>query len=184
MAHALFFAESLDTFMAGPAARAAHAVHLGAAPVAEVPAGRVRQDAAGQARPLLRIPLLGKLVAARRCARAWGWTRCIAAGSGSAPIPPDLIRWYRRIGLALYEGYGMTEDSSYSHTSTAEHNAPGYVGVPMGRAGAHQPGGRDPDQVARAAGGLLQAARAHAESFTEDGFFRTGDLGERAPTAC
>ncbi len=53
------------------------------------------------------------------------------AGSGSAPIPPGLIDWYRRIGLPLYEGYGMTEDSSYSHVSDVEHNAPGYVGVPL-----------------------------------------------------
>jgi long-chain acyl-CoA synthetase len=79
---------------------------------------------------LLRIPLIGKLVAAKM-RKGLGLDQVVVAGSGSAPIPPDLIRWYRRIGLALYEGYGMTEDSSYSHTSNAAHNAPGYVGVTM-----------------------------------------------------
>ena len=27
------------------------------------------------------------------------------AGSGSAPIPAELIAWYRRLGLNLIEGY-------------------------------------------------------------------------------
>ena len=63
---------------------------------------------------LLGIPLLGKLVAAK-IRKGLGLDQVIAAASGSAPIPPDLIRWYRRIGLALYEGYGMTEDLSLIH---------------------------------------------------------------------
>jgi hypothetical protein len=79
-------------------------------------------------------------------------------------MPPDLIRWYRRLGLALYEGYGMTEDNSYSHTSGGDGASAGYVGVPMARrAGAHQPRRRGADQVARPAWRLLQAARADAE---------------------
>ena len=32
------------------------------------------------------------------------------AGSGSAPLPPDLLAWYRNLGLELLEGYGMTEN--------------------------------------------------------------------------
>jgi long-chain acyl-CoA synthetase len=40
------------------------------------------------------------------------------AGSGSAPMPAELLRWYRRLGLELYEGYAMTEDFAVSHTAT------------------------------------------------------------------
>ena len=106
--------------------------------------------------------------------------RVIAAASGSAPIPPDLIRWYRRIGLALYEGYGMTEDSSYSHASTEQHHAPGYVGVPMAGVQVRiSPEGeiliKSPGRLA----GYYRQPELTAESFTADGFFRTGDLGER-----
>ncbi len=49
--HALVLRGVARYFPAGPAAHAADAVPLGAATVAEVPAGRVCQDAAGQARP-------------------------------------------------------------------------------------------------------------------------------------
>lgn len=127
---------------------------------------------------LLRIPLIGKLVAAK-VRKGLGLDQVIAAASGSAPIPPDLIRWYRRIGLALYEGYGMTEDSSYSHASTAEHNAPGYVGVTM--AGVQVRISPEGEILIKSPGrltGYYREPELTATCFTEDGFFRTGDLGE------
>jgi long-chain acyl-CoA synthetase len=65
---------------------------------------------------LLKLPIIGKLVG-KKVLKGLGLDQVKMAGSGSAPIPADLIAWYRRIGLPLYEGYGMTEDNSYSHTS-------------------------------------------------------------------
>ncbi|MBL8314310.1 MAG: AMP-binding protein [Rubrivivax sp.] len=127
---------------------------------------------------LLGIPLIGRLVAAK-IRKGLGLDQVIAAASGSAPIPPDLIRWYRRIGLALYEGYGMTEDSSYSHASTAEHNAPGYVGVTM--AGVQVRISPEGEILIKSPGrltGYYREPELTAACFTEDGFFRTGDLGE------
>jgi len=35
--------------------------------------------------------------------------------SGAAPIPPDLLRWYGRLGLKIAEGYGLTENCALSH---------------------------------------------------------------------
>ena len=52
------------------------------------------------------------------------------AVSGGSPIPKEVIEWYRRLGLELLEGYGMTENFSYSHTSAACEVRPGYVGIP------------------------------------------------------
>ena len=51
--------------------------------------------------------------------------------SGSAPIPTDLIQWYRDLGLELLEGYGMSEDFAYSHATYPGLGRPGYVGSPM-----------------------------------------------------
>jgi long-subunit acyl-CoA synthetase (AMP-forming) len=82
----------------------------------------------------------------------------------------------------LYEGYGMTEDSSYSHTSTAEHNAPGYVGVPL--AGVQVKLSDEGEVLIKSPGqciGYYKQPELTAASFTPDGFFRTGDLGERRP---
>lgn len=127
---------------------------------------------------LLGIPLVGKLVA-RKIRKGLGLDQVIRAGSGSAPIPPDLITWYRRIGLPLYEGYGMTEDNSYSHSSNDKFNAPGYVGVAMeGVQVRISPKGeiliKSPGRMV----GYYKQPELSAESFTEDGFFHTGDLGE------
>jgi long-subunit acyl-CoA synthetase (AMP-forming) len=127
---------------------------------------------------LLGIPLLGKLVA-RKIRKGLGLDQVKRAGSGSAPIPPDLITWYRRIGLPLYEGYGMTEDNSYSHSSNDKFNAPGYVGVAMeGVQVRISPEGeiliKSPGRMV----GYYKQPELSAESFTEDGFFHTGDLGE------
>jgi len=100
------------------------------------------------------------------------------AASGSAPIPAALLHWYRRLGLNMLEGYGMTEDFSYSHRTSNELNAPGHVGVP--RPGVQVRIGDDGEVLIKSPGqlvGYYKRPDLDAKSFTEDGFFRTGDLG-------
>ncbi|MNF41171.1 Long-chain-fatty-acid--CoA ligase FadD15 [compost metagenome] len=70
---------------------------------------------------LLRIPLLGTLVA-QRVRRGLGLDRARVLVSGAAPIPVALLEWYRRIGLTICEGYGMTENFAYGNF-----NRPGQV---------------------------------------------------------
>jgi long-subunit acyl-CoA synthetase (AMP-forming) len=110
-----------------------------------------------------------------------GLDHVVAAGSASAPIPAELIVWYRRLGLKLFEGYAMSEDNSYSHSSNEQFNAPGYVGVPMPGVQVRLSGEgeiliKSPGQFS----GYYRQPGLTAESFTDDGFFRTGDLGEQA----
>jgi long-subunit acyl-CoA synthetase (AMP-forming) len=130
---------------------------------------------------LLRVPLFGGIVA-RKVLAGLGLDQVTLAGSGSAPIPADVIAWYRRLGLRLYEGYAMTEDTAYSHTSSEDLHAPGYVGAPLpGVEVRLSPEGeiliKSPGQFS----GYYKQPELTAAAFTEDGFFRTGDLGERRP---
>jgi long-subunit acyl-CoA synthetase (AMP-forming) len=128
---------------------------------------------------LLSIPLLGGLVR-KKILKGLGLDQVIVAGSGSAPIPAELITWYRKLGLNLLEGYAMTEDFAYSHNSTNEVNAPGCVGVPLeGVLARISPEGeilvKSPGQMV----GYYKRPDLDAESFTEDGFFKTGDQGQQ-----
>jgi long-subunit acyl-CoA synthetase (AMP-forming) len=74
----------------------------------------------------------------------------------------------------------MTEDSSYSHTSNARFNAPGFVGVPL--PGVQVRTAEDGEILIKSPGrltGYYKRPDLDAESFTADGYFRTGDLGEQ-----
>ncbi|MGH6638706.1 MAG: AMP-binding protein, partial [Polaromonas sp.] len=177
----IFFAESLDTFLQD-LQRARPTLFI------SVPRLwlKFQQGVFSKIPPkkldrLLSIPLLGRLVA-RKVLKGLGLDAVIQAGSGSAPIPADLIAWYRRLGLKLFEGYAMTEDNSYSHTSNEQFGEPGHVGVPLpGVQVRISPEGeiliKSPGQFS----GYYKQPELTATAFTEDGFFRTGDLGERRP---
>jgi long-chain acyl-CoA synthetase len=128
---------------------------------------------------LLSIPFVGRMVA-RKVLKGLGLDQVRRAGSGSAPIPADLIAWYRRLGLNLVEGYAMTEDFAYSHSCNEVHNAPGYVGVPL--PGVQVRLSENGEILIKSPGqfcGYHRRPDLNAECFTEDGFFRTGDRGER-----
>lgn len=177
----IFFAESLDTFLQD--LRRARPTLFISVPRLWL---KFQQGVFARMPPkkldrLLAIPLLGRLVA-RKVLKGLGLDAVIQAGSGSAPIPADLIAWYRRLGLRLFEGYGMTEDNSYSHTSNEQFGEPGYVGVPL--AGVQVRLSAEGEILIKSPGqfsGYYRQPELSAAAFTEDGFFRTGDLGERRP---
>ncbi len=130
---------------------------------------------------LLRIPILSGIVK-RKILDGLGLDKVRLAGSGSAPIPPEVIAWYRRLGLNLMEGYAMSEDFAYSHSSKPHASEPGYVGVPY--PGVEVKISEDGEVLIKSPGqmvGYYKQAELTKESFTPDGFFRTGDLGERRP---
>jgi long-chain acyl-CoA synthetase len=128
---------------------------------------------------MLDDPAIGKEVG-RKVLAGLGLDHVRVAASASAPAPPELLAWYRRLGLNLLEGYGMTEDFAYSHRTTEDSNAPGFVGLPA--PGVEVRISDEGEILVRSPGqlvGYYKRPDLDRESFTEDGFFRTGDLGER-----
>lgn len=128
---------------------------------------------------LLKIPILSGIVK-RKILDGLGLDHVRLAGSGSAPIPHEVIAWYRRLGLNLMEGYAMTEDFAYSHVSRIDAHEAGYVGIPY--PGVEVKISKEGEVLIKSPGqmiGYYKQPELTAESFTPDGFFRTGDLGER-----
>ncbi|HWI83231.1 AMP-binding protein [Ramlibacter sp.] len=175
----IFFAESPDTFLAD--LRRARPTTFISVPRLWL---KFQQGVFARMPPqkldrLLRLPVVGRLVA-RKVLKGLGLDAVRHAASGSAPIPAELITWYRKLGLNLFEGYGMSEDFAYSHSSTKERQAPGFVGVPL--PGVQVRLAADGEILVKSPGqfaGYYKRPDLNAQAFTADGFFHTGDMGER-----
>ncbi len=114
----------------------------------------------------------------RNMRRMLGMDRLRRGGTGAAPISPDLLKWYRAIGVVLLEGYGMTESSGIISINTQEENKNGTVGkaVPGGEIRIASDG-----EIQYRAGNVFQGywkkPDKTAETITSDGWLRTGDVG-------
>ena len=127
----------------------------------------------------LKIPILSGIVK-KKILTQLGLDQVRLAASGSAPIPPDLIQWYRNLGLELLEGYGMSEDFAYSHISVPGKGRAGYVGHPM--PGVDVKISEAGEILIKSPGdmmGYYKQPEMTAACYTEDGYFKTGDRGER-----
>ncbi|MBL8920126.1 MAG: AMP-binding protein [Myxococcaceae bacterium] len=177
----IFFAESLETFVAD--LKRAHPTLFLSVPRLWL---KFQQGVFTKLPPqrldlLLKLPIIKGLIS-KKVLTGLGLDAVRLAGSGSAPIPAELIAWYRRLGLNLLEGYAMTEDFAVSHLSTETLNAPGYVGVPY--PGVDVKITEEGEVLIKSPGtmvGYYKRPDLDAEAFSADGFFRTGDKGERRP---
>ena len=99
--------------------------------------------------------------------------------TAAAPISPDLIYFFRGLGIPLFELYGMSES-----TGPATSNVPGAERI--GSVGRPLPGveislGEDGEILMRGGvvtGGYYKMADETAESFDSEGYLHSGDLGK------
>ncbi len=136
--------------------------------------------------------LQGKPVPALVAAQFWFWDRLVLrnlrrmlgldklrrGGSGAAPISPDLLRWFWAIGVPVVEGFGMTETSGIAALNTLDANKLGAIGravpgcdIRVAEDGELQVKGLNVFQ------GYWRNNAKTAETFTADGWLRTGDMG-------
>ena len=97
---------------------------------------------------------------------------------GGAPLGIDTALWFASVGIALWEGYGLTETSPVIALNTPRVHRMGAAGMPLPNL-----------EVKLAADGELlvrgpsvftnywQKPEATTEAFDAEGWFRTGDIG-------
>ena len=125
---------------------------------------------------LLRMPIVKSLIQ-KKILRGLGLGDAWVAASGAAPLPASVIKWYHRLGLNLIEGYGMTE-TGITHVPSPGRDRVGYVGESFDFAVTRiSDDGEIQIKGPMNFAGYYLAPEATAASFTEDGYFHTGDRG-------
>ncbi len=174
----IFFAETLHTFLAD--LQRARPTFFFSVPrlwvkfqqgvFAKMPAKRLEL--------LMSIPILGGIVK-KKILKQLGLDSVRFAGTAAAPMPPEVLSWYHRLGLELLEAYGMTEQFGTATCTMPGRGRVGYVGHAVSCC----------ELKLSAEGEVLSRGPAHMqgyfkepgktrETMTEDGWLRTGDLGE------
>jgi len=128
---------------------------------------------------MLRIPIISGIVK-KKIKTQLGFDNTKSFGSGSAPISPSILTWYHKLGIDIAEGWGMSETMGLA---TSQHpfdlNKIGTIGKAV----------EGFDLKISEVGEVLIKGPAvfkeyyknpevTAESFTEDGYFRTGDKAD------
>ena len=103
---------------------------------------------------------------------------CAHAMSGGAPLGERLGHFYRGIGVVVLEGYGLTETTAALTVNVPDAQKIGSVGRPIpGTAVRVADDGELLFKGGQVFSGYWDNEAATTESF-EDGWFRTGDVGE------
>ena len=173
----IYFAESLDTFVAD-LHRARPTLFISVPRLwLKFQLGVFEKFPQKRLALLLTLPLIRGIVQ-RKVLNGLGLAHVRIAGSGSAPIPPNLLHWYDSLGLSILEGYGMSEDFACSHMSQPDKRRVGYVGAPSPgvKARITETGEiqiKSPGNMV----GYFKASEQTAACYTNDGYFKTGDRG-------
>jgi long-chain acyl-CoA synthetase len=98
--------------------------------------------------------------------------------TAAAPISPDLIYFFRGLGVPLFELYGMSETTGPATTNLPGQERIGSVGRPL--PGVEVVLAEDGEILMRGGvvtGGYYRMPEETAESFDNEGFLHSGDLG-------
>jgi len=131
------------------------------------------------------LDAIGRPLVFRALLERIGLRRCKWAGTGAAPIAPEILEFFTGVGVPVYELYGMTENSAIATVNVPGRMKLGTVGEPFG-------GVQLPDshfRIDEATGeiqvkhpgvfaGYWNKPEQTAETFTDDGWLKTGDVGE------
>ncbi|HEX7744653.1 MAG TPA: long-chain fatty acid--CoA ligase [Micromonosporaceae bacterium] len=141
---------------------------------------KVALELAGRRVPLglgLRYRVAERLVFSKLQARLGGRIRALV--SGAAPLSKDIGEFFAAANLPISEGYGLTETSAGNFVNREKALRIGTVGQRLGDLECKI--AEDGEVLLRGAPvmrGYHNLPEETAAAFTEDGWFRTGDIGE------
>jgi long-chain acyl-CoA synthetase len=126
----------------------------------------------------LSIPILSSLVK-KKIKTGLGLSEASNIFVGAAPMPASLIRWFERLDIKIQEAYAMTENCCYSHVTLAGQIKIGCVGKSLPHVQIKL---SEQNEVLTKHEGLMlgyyKEPQMTKDSFTEDGYLRTGDEGK------
>lgn len=132
------------------------------------------QGQAGWQPKILMWPALNKLVAGKVLEKLGG--RLSLAICGGAALSEEVARLFIGLGLPLVQGYGLTEASPVISVNRPEDNIPASIGTVLPgvevRIGEHDELQSKSDSNML---GYWKNEQATIDTFTEDGWLRTGD---------
>ena len=105
------------------------------------------------------------------------------AVSGAAPLDPEIISGFDKIGLKVLQGYGLTETSPVVAANNDFINEPGTIGYPLAgiEVAIDSPDENGMGEIVTRGGnvmlGYYEDTNAKKEVIDANGWFRTGDLG-------
>lgn len=110
---------------------------------------------------------------------AVGMSNVRFAVTGAAPINPDILKFFHKFGIPIYEGYGMTETTAGATLGHGKANRIGSVGKPF--SGTELKIADDGEILFRGRHimkGYFGNEEATAETMTDDGWLMSGDIGK------
>jgi len=124
----------------------------------------------------LALKLLDKIIFRKIRNKLGGNLRLIV--SGGAPLNVKIAKFFKKIGLVVLEGYGLTETAPVLAVNTFENNKLGTVGRSV--LGAEVRIDSEHEVLARGkmvTPGYYKNVQETKEAINEDGWFHTGDSG-------
>ncbi len=124
-------------------------------------------------RRMIKIPLIRKIVGKKIKKKLGGKIKIIV--SGGAPLDRELSRKLWKLGIEVYEGYGMTECSPIIATNFQKYNKIGSVGKPLKGIKIKISGGK----IYVKSPGLMKGYtnKEKSKEKMKNGWLDTGDLG-------
>jgi len=110
-------------------------------------------------------------------------SNCVYAITGAAPINPDILELFHKLGIPLFEGYGMTETSAGATIGHKGANKFGSVGKTFaGEIRIHNPNEKGDGEIQFRGRHVMKGYYKNPEATTEtmDGeWLKSGDLGRK-----